>query len=324
VRFLLEDEHRDLAASIDSMLAKSDVPAAIRAWNSGDLEPGQAVWARLAETGVNALLIGEDAGGVGAGAVEMVVAAEQLGRYAVPGPVAESIAAVPILLTDAGITEPLAALAEGELATLAFPPHVPFAVDHAAAANTYLVEGGVLSTGIASAPRPSVDLARTLSLVEAGDRLGEVDANRAYDFGALATAATLIGLADTMLTLTGEYAKSRKQFGKEIGSFQAVKHHLADVAIAVEMARPLVHGAALALDGQVPEPQWASRDVSAAKVATGQAAYLASRVGLQVLGAIGYTQEHDLSLYLTKTRALITAWGTPAAHRTRVLELITT
>lgn len=323
MRFLLEDEHHDLAASIDAMLAKSDLPAVIRAWNSGDLEPGRTVWSKLAETGVNALLIDGAHGGAGAGAVEMVVAAEQLGRYAVPGPVAETIAAVPVLLTGAGVTEPLAALSEGTLATLALPPLVPYAVNHEVAAQTYLVDNGVLSLGLASEPRPSVDLARTLAVVTAGDRLAEVDAGRAFDFGALATAAQLIGLAQTMLTMTGEYAKSRKQFGREIGSFQAVKHHLADVAVGVEMARPLIHGAALALDGQVPEPQSASRDVSAAKVAAGQAAYLASRVGLQVLGAIGYTQEHDLSLYLTKTRALLTAWGTPAGHRARVLELIT-
>lgn len=324
MRFLLEDEHHDLAASIDSMLAKSDLPAVIRAWNDGDRDGGLAVWTKLAETGVNALLIDDEHGGMGAGAVEMVVAAEQLGRYAVPGPVAETIAAVPVLLSDAGVTDPLASLAEGELATLALPPLVPYAVDHGVAAQTYLVDDGVLSVGIASDSRPSVDLARTLSAVTAGDRLAEVDAGRAFDFGALATAAQLIGLAQTMLTLSGEYAKSRKQFGREIGSFQAVKHHLADVAVGIEMARPLIHGAALALDGQVPEPHLAARDVSAAKVAAGQAAYLASRVGLQVLGAIGYTQEHDLSLYLTKTRALVTAWGTPASHRARVLELITT
>lgn len=324
MRFLLEDEHHDLAASIDSMLAKSDLPAVIRAWNGGDRDLGRTVWSKLAETGVNALLIDDEHGGMGAGAVEMVVAAEQLGRYAVPGPVAETIAAVPVLLADAGFTEPLPALAEGDLATVALPPLVPYAVDHEVAAQTYLVDEGVLSQGVGTEPRPSVDLSRTLSIVTAGERLAGVDAGRAFDFGALATAAQLIGLAQTMLTMSGEYAKSRKQFGRKIGSFQAVKHHLADVAVGIEMARPLIHGAALTLDGHVPEPQWASRDVSAAKVAAGQAAYLASRVGLQVLGAIGYTQEHDLSLYLTKTRALVTAWGTPASHRARVLELITT
>ena len=323
MRFLLEEEHHDLAASIDSMLAKSDLPGVIRSWGDGDTKPGEIVWSKLAETGVNALLISEDHGGMGAGAIEMVVAAHQLGRYAVPGPVAETIAAVPILLADAGATDRLGALAEGELATVAHPPLVPYAVDATVVGQVYIVDDHTLNTGVATNPRPSVDHTRTLSSVDIDVPVGTVDPVRGFDFGALATAAQLIGLADTMLALTGEYAKTRKQFGREIGSFQAVKHHLADVAVAVEMARPLIHGAALSLDGAVPEPQFASRDVSAAKVAAGQAAYLASRVGLQVLGAIGYTQEHDLSLYLTKTRALITAWGTPAAHRARVLEAIT-
>ena len=323
MRFLLEEEQHDLAASIDSMLAKSDLPGVIRSWSDGDTKPGEIVWSKLAETGVNALLISEDHGGMGAGAIEMVVAAHQLGRHAVPGPVAETIAAVPILLADTGATDRLGALAEGELATVALPPLVPYAVDAAVVGQVYIVDDHTLNTGVATNPRPSVDYSRTLSTVDIDAAVGTVDPGRGFDFGALATAAQLIGLADTMLALTGEYAKTRMQFGREIGSFQAVKHHLADVAVAVEMARPLIHGAALSLDGAVPEPQFASRDVSAAKVAAGQAAYLASRVGLQVLGAIGYTQEHDLSLYLTKTRALITAWGTPAAHRARVLEAIT-
>ena len=105
------------------------------------------------------------------------------------------------------------------------------------------------------------------------------------------------------------YVKQRRQFGREIGSYQAIKHALADVRIALDFARPLVFGAAL---GDVP--------ASAAKVAAADAAYLASRTGLQVHGAIGYTAELDLSIWITKVRALVTAWGTPAFHRGRVLE----
>ncbi|MGA8257587.1 MAG: acyl-CoA dehydrogenase family protein, partial [Nocardioides sp.] len=110
------------------------------------------------------------------------------------------------------------------------------------------------------------------------------------------------------------YVKQRKQFGREIGSYQAIKHALADVRIALDFARPLVWGAAL-------DPN--RRDVSAAKVAVSDAAYLASRTGLQVHGAIGYTEEFDLSVWITKIRALITAWGTPAFHRSVVLEELT-
>jgi alkylation response protein AidB-like acyl-CoA dehydrogenase len=125
----------------------------------------------------------------------------------------------------------------------------------------------------------------------------------------LACAAQLLGAGERVLADSVTYVKQRKQFGREIGSYQAIKHQLADVRIALDFARPLVLGAAL---GEVP--------VSAAKVYAADAAYLAARTGLQVHGAIGYTAEFDLSLWLNRIRALVTAWGTPAYHRGRVLE----
>ncbi|EUA86912.1 acyl-CoA dehydrogenase, C-terminal domain protein [Mycobacterium ulcerans str. Harvey] len=116
-----------------------------------------------------------------------------------------------------------------------------------------------------------------------------------------------------MLDATVDYAKQRTQFGRVIGSYQAIKHKLADVHITIELARPLVHGAALSLQ---------PRDVSAAKVAAGGAARLAARSALQTHGAIGFTQEHDLSLWLLRVQVLRSAWGTPEVHRRRVLEAL--
>jgi alkylation response protein AidB-like acyl-CoA dehydrogenase len=136
---------------------------------------------------------------------------------------------------------------------------------------------------------------------------------RAYEFGALANAAQLVGAAEALLNEAVDYAKQRSQFGRVIGSYQAIKHKLADVHIAVELARPLVYGAALSL-----EP----RDVSAAKAAASEAALLAARAALQTHGAIGFTQEHDLSLWLLRVQALRSAWGTPEGHRRRVLEAL--
>jgi alkylation response protein AidB-like acyl-CoA dehydrogenase len=122
-----------------------------------------------------------------------------------------------------------------------------------------------------------------------------------------------VGAAEALLTGSVEYAKQRSQFGRVIGSYQAIKHKLADVHIAVELARPLVYGAALTLH---------PRDVSAAKVAAGEAGLLAARTALQTHGAIGFTQEHDLSLLLLRVQALRSAWGTPEVHRRRVLEAL--
>jgi alkylation response protein AidB-like acyl-CoA dehydrogenase len=318
MRFALDSSHTDFADSIDSLLAKSDMPAVIRSWNAGDTAPGLKVWQRLAETGVNGLIIDEAHDGLGADAIDLVVAVEQLGRHAVPGPVAETIAVAPVLLAGAA-PDRLSALAEGALATVAAPPRVPFAVDANAVELTLLVQGDSVSTATVGDQHGSVDQARKLFSVTVAETLGDADTERAFDMGALATAAQLLGLGRTMLEVSTEYAKQRKQFGKAIGSQQSIKHHLANVAIGLEMARPLLHGAALSVrDGSAD----ARRDISAAKVACGDAAYRASRIALQVHGAIGYTQEHDLSLWLTKTRALLTAWGTPSVHRARVMEAL--
>ena len=112
-----------------------------------------------------------------------------------------------------------------------------------------------------------------------------------------------------------DYVKQRKQYGRTIGSYQAIKHALADVRIALDFARPLVLGAALDADNR-------SRSASAAKVATADAAYLASRVALQVHGAIGYTAEFDLGLWINRVRALVGAWGGSSYHRGRIADSI--
>ena len=126
-------------------------------------------------------------------------------------------------------------------------------------------------------------------------------AARALEAGTLACAAQLLGAGRALLEASVRHARQRAQFGQPIGSFQAVKHQLADVAIGLEFARPLLDAAAAALDDQArrargadPEQVHSARDVSAAKVACTDAAYRAARAALQVHGAIGYTQEHDL------------------------------
>ncbi|MBD0861790.1 acyl-CoA/acyl-ACP dehydrogenase [Gordonia sp. zg691] len=321
--FQLSDIHTDLASTVDAMLGKADMPAAARAWAAGDRTAVAKVYSQLADAGISGLLIDESHGGSSAGAVEMVVAVEQLGRHCAPGPIAESVAVLPVLFRDADVSgRYLSELAEGRLATCAIAPLQPMAPD-VASADVYVVVDGVLSTASVEGTEASVDPTRTLSRVAPDKQLASgVDASDAADAGALATAAQLLGLGQAMLTIAAQYAQSRKQFGKPIGSFQAVKHHLADVAIAIEMARPLVHAAALGIDGQVPEDTDVSRDVSAAKVAAADAAHLSARRSLQVMGAIGYTAEHDISLYITKTRALLSAWGAPAVHRQHILETL--
>src|SRR5271166_2095283 len=121
-------------------MAAADLPTAVRAWADGDTSPGRKVWARLADLGVTALAVPERFGGLDAHPVDLVVALERLGRWCVPGPVAESVAVAPVLLAD---DDRLAALAAGELiATVAMPPTMPRAVDSGAAGVTLLARVG--------------------------------------------------------------------------------------------------------------------------------------------------------------------------------------
>jgi alkylation response protein AidB-like acyl-CoA dehydrogenase len=311
VRFELDQQQRDFAASIDAALGSADLPGAVRAWSACDVGPGRKVWEQLANLGVTALAVPEKFDGIDAHPVDLVVALERLGRWGVPGPVTESIAVAPVLLaTD----DRCAALASGELiATVALPPRVPRAVDAPAAGLVLLATDDGVTEGAAGEGHQSVDPSRRLYDVTATGEPWPADVNRAYEFGALATAAQLVGAAEALRDAAVDYAKQRSQFGRAIGSYQAIKHKLADVHIAIELARPLVYGAALTL---------ASRDVSAAKVAASEAALLAARAALQTHGAIGFTQEHDLSLWLLRVQALRSAWGDPEAHRRRVLEAL--
>ncbi|MGZ4451116.1 MAG: acyl-CoA dehydrogenase family protein [Nocardioides sp.] len=296
MRFVLDDDQRDFAAALDSLLSGAGTVAVARAWADGDHGPGLALWRRLADLGVLSLA-------TEATPVEVAVAFEALGHHAVPGPWVEAAAYLPLALGRE---------VEG-VATVAVPPHVPYALDADAADAVYVVADGVLHAATAGEHVGSVDPTRRLVRVTPGAPVEHGDLAAATDLAVLATAAQLLGAGERVLADSVAYVKQRRQFGREIGSYQAVKHALADVRIALDFARPLIHGAALA-----PTP----RDVSAAKVACADAAYLATRTGLQVHGAVGYTRELDLSLWLTKVRALVTAWGTPAHHRAVVLEAL--
>ncbi|WP_435768559.1 acyl-CoA dehydrogenase family protein [Nocardioides sp. SYSU DS0651] len=312
MRFELTSDQSDFAAALDALVAGSDPVGVARAWADGDTAPGLKLWRRIAEQGVNALLVDEDAGGMGATPVELVVALEVLGRHAVPGPWVESAAYLPVALADADL---LGRVAEGAVGTAAAAPVAPYALDADVASVVVSADGETLWSATAGErQRASVDRTRRLFTAEVGEALAATDLAGALDMAALATAAQLLGAGERVLADSVGYAKQRRQFGREIGSYQAIKHRLADVRIALDFARPLVFGAALD-----PTP----RAVSAAKVMAADAAYLSSRTGLQVHGAIGYTQEFDLSIWLTKIRALVGAWGTPAFHRARILDTLT-
>jgi alkylation response protein AidB-like acyl-CoA dehydrogenase len=192
-------------------------------------------------------------------------------------------------------------------------PPGPYALDGDAAATRLALtpDGLYLSPGHGPV-RPCLDPARRLTpLTPGGELLSAAPPTaRALTWARLATAAQALGVGLALLDRTVAYVKQRTQFGAPIGSFRAVKHRIADARIALEFARPLLFGASLTM---------APEDVAAAKVTACEAAYTTARTALQLHGAIGYTAEYDLSLWLTKARVLRTAWGTPRECRAMVV-----
>jgi alkylation response protein AidB-like acyl-CoA dehydrogenase len=313
MRFLLDTEQRAFADSLDAMLTAADTPSVVRSWSRGEHASGRALWRRIAEAGVFALAVPEAYEGLGPRPVELAVAFVELGRHAVPGPVVETVMAA-ALLTEPGLAKRLLpALASGEAMATAAP------------AGSYALDGDVATTrltwdgdGLRMAPghgpvRASLDPARRLTPLLPGGELLTPDppVTQALTWARLATAAQALGVGLALLDRTVAYVRQRTQFGVPVGSFQAVKHQLADAKIALEFARPLLFGAALTMT---------ESDVAAAKVTACEAAYRTARTALQLHGAIGYTAEYDLSLWLTKARALRASWGDPGECRAAVLE----
>jgi alkylation response protein AidB-like acyl-CoA dehydrogenase len=258
------------------------------------------------------LLVPEDDGGLGLDETFLVPILEEAGRVALPHPLVET----------AMVAAPLIGVGRGMVTTDLGGPNVPCAAD---ADTLLLLHRGTLvdvpPAEVRLTPLATVDAGRRAAavlLTDAGLPTGTAGADvieLAVDRGALGTAAVLVGLGQAMLDLTVGYVQERQQFGVPVGSFQAVKHHLADAALALEFARPAVLRAAWSVAHDAPTR---GRDVSMAKAMASDAAELVGRQALQCHGAIGYTVEADLHLFLKRTWALARTWGDSAFHTDRV------
>ncbi|TDC76012.1 acyl-CoA dehydrogenase family protein [Actinomadura sp. 7K507] len=296
MKFVLSAEQRMFGETLRKLLAESGTPKTVRAWAGGDAAPGRALWSSVAEAGVFAVAVPESHGGAGLLPVELAVAAEELGRAAAPGPFVETLAAAELL----GDSTWLSRIAEGDAVVSMAVPH---ALDADIADLVITADGTEVRAG---ERLTSLDPARRLFSVEGGGGF--------TGFGALLCAAQQVGIGQALLDVSVEYATTRQQFGRPIGEYQAIKHHLSSAMVELEFARPLVYGAALSYG----TPDFA-RDVSAAKVAASEASYGVAKTALQVHGAIGYTDEYDPSLWIRKARALYSAWGSTSEHRARVM-----
>ncbi|MDX6743348.1 acyl-CoA dehydrogenase family protein [Actinocorallia sp. A-T 12471] len=305
MRFAFTDDQRMLAATVAETLAKSCPPALVRAARTDPAVRRGEAWAALAGLGLLGATVPEDRGGLGLTALDTVLAWVEVGRACAPGPLVETAVAAPLLLPEGSPW--LARIASGEAAASVRCAENPYLLDADVADLLLLPEEATASPVEAS----SADGTRRLFTVQGETSPG----GAAADHASVAVSAQLLGLGDHLLDAAVAYAGQRRQFGKAIGSFQAVKHLLADVSVGLRFAEPLVHRAAYSLVNPGPDT---ARDVSAAKVAAAEAAHRAARVALQVHGAIGYTDELDLHLWLSRVWALVPAWGDPAFHRARL------
>jgi alkylation response protein AidB-like acyl-CoA dehydrogenase len=317
----------EFAASVRELLERScDAEALRAAWDSADGRvPG--LWKRLADTGVTGLTVGESFGGSGMDLTAALPVLVESGRAALPEPLVETLAAAHLLERAGGDVAAawLPRVVEGS-AVLALGPGPTGLVSAAEHADLLVLadEAGAVFAlerdAVALTALPSVDTGVRLSTVEwsgadAVARLGGADGLGVFDWAAVAVAAQLVGLAEAMLGMAVAYAKTREQFGVAIGTFQAVKHQLADAYVAVSFARPVVNRAAWSVAQDLPTR---SRDVSHAKHAASTAAGRVARTALQVHGGIGYTFEHDLHMWLKRTWTLSALWGNSQWHKDRV------
>lgn len=316
-----EDQHA-YTATVRRVLSDTDALKTARAWADGDQKPARALWHSLAGTGLVALAVPENHDGMGLHAAELASAFIEVGRSGAPGPLVETVALAAALTSatssaTAGTPMPWTAPAlAGDALLTVTDPAGPYALDarEADAAFVLDADGGLHLAAPDGEPQTSIDPARHLSRCIAAEPV-PADTGLLRALATLLTAAQALGAGRALLDGSVEYVGGRTQFGRPVGSFQAVKHHLADVAVALEFAEPLLYGAAVAVDRGDP----ASRDLPAAKAACSDAAFTAARKALQVHGALGYTDELDLTLLIRKTRSLRSAWGTPAACRAAVL-----
>ena len=294
--FCFTEDQLTLATGVRDYLAGTHGPEVLRRLDAaGARDP--AIWQGLVDMGLTGLLVPEAHGGLGLGLLEAALIAAECGRACLAEPLVDTaFVAVPWLVSR-GETDVLAGIVAGT-SKLA-PAH---------RINPWIADGD----GPALA---SVDPLRMLTAVGAETS----DDPALLILGALMSAAQLLGLADAMLHQATEYAKLRTQFGQPIGAFQAIKHSLANCAVAIEFAKPVVWRAAQALQDRDDS---AAIHVSHAKVAAADAAIHTAETAIQVHGAMGYTYEVDLHFWMKRSWALAGAWGSRAFHLQRIDEAV--
>ena len=317
----------------------------------------RVLWAEMAELGWTGLSLPENRGGWGLGFSEQCVLLEAVGRNLVPEPLlTTAVSAQVLMMSDVLAAQAqLSAIAAGEATVTIASEEGHYSHGGLQGISTRWVDGGLVGekTGVpdgveaaaylvvaqddegsalylVDGSAPGVERTRqwrvdgrnavTLTLDGVpGERLGgEELVIAAYDRGAIALAAEMLGAATRAFEITLEYLKTREQFGVTIGSFQALQHRAARMYIELGLLRSVVRGAAAAVDGGSDD---VSRMASLAKVVAGETFTYVANQSIQLHGGIGMTDEHDIGLYLKRARVCEVTWGTATWHRRRWAEL---
>ncbi|WP_248958323.1 acyl-CoA dehydrogenase family protein [Sphaerisporangium perillae] len=352
---LYSEVEEELRAAVRDLLADRCPPATVLARVESASSYDADLWKALArDIGAAGLLIPEELGGAGASAREAAVVLEELGRAVTPVPFLTSAVLATGALAGSGsgaARDLLAELATGErtaalAVSFAASPYAPAggtsgvraeggrltgrvaAVAGADAADVLIVpaSGALYAVDAADAtvePAVSLDLTRPIAAVTFSDALGQPVADdlaslrAALELGAGLLASEQLGVAEWCLTTTVAYVKERHQFARPVGSFQALKHRLADLWMEVVQARAAARDAADALAGGGD----AATAVAVAQAWCGEVAVHAAEECLQLHGGIGMTWEHPVHLYLKRAKADEIALGTPGDHRDALAHL---
>ena len=322
--FRFTETQRLFAGAVGELLDKECTPATLRAMTKSNNSSIQTLWVSLSNMGVVGMTGPEGYGGLGMSDLDLVLIMEEIGRVACPETIIEQTCiGVPILsnLIDGRVDEGLIkSLISGEqrLSTTLGSTYALAAdsVDYLLLENNNEIHL-LPSSEVEMVLQKSVDETRRLfSIKWQPTKLTSVEVHpdvvrKSILSAATATAAQALGIATHLLETTISYVKEREQFGKPVGINQAIKHHLADTGKAIEFARPMVHRAAWALSVCDPEEQVA---VSMGKYLASKAVNHACRTALQCHGAIGYTMEYDLQIWLKRGWALAATRGDAIAH----------
>jgi alkylation response protein AidB-like acyl-CoA dehydrogenase len=330
VDFELSPDQQALRDAATDLLAGRSPTAVVRMAVDRRGEPDRALWGAMVDQGWCGLAVPEKLGGVGLGWVEAAIVLEQVGAHVAPAPVLGQMVALDALADTAWGPPLIAGEAVGACAARLDEPCV-----YAPAADLVVVpeDDRLMAIDLRERPpaaEPAMDVTRQLgwlrspALVDAPrvEVAGPAAIAPHLDVGAVAYAAELLGLAQRALDMAVAYAKDRVQFGRPIGSFQAVKHRCADMLVDVEGMRSAVYWAAWTLGNADAADEERAIAASTAKSWCSDAASRVLASALQVHGGIGFTWEHDLHLYLKRAHLDAAAFGDATHHRARLARLL--